>query len=129
MSAAKLGHLVVSQETKISTKLNIPLGSWPKVLLVTVLAWTTYVLIVKKMVSGLFLDSWPSWFIRRDTSANTMFYLAVKALSTGELISLQGGADHRGLTFMEVRSDKCTIRLGAVCVTVAQLLVSGTWVQ
>ena len=50
MSAAKLGHLVVSQETKISTKLNIPLGSWPKFLLVTVLAWTTYVLIAAAAV-------------------------------------------------------------------------------
>jgi len=45
MSAAKLGHLVVSQETKISTKPNIPLGSWPRFLLITVLGWTAYVLI------------------------------------------------------------------------------------
>ncbi len=45
ISAAKLRHLVVSKETKISAKPNIPLGSWPRFLLVTVLAWTAYVLV------------------------------------------------------------------------------------
>ena len=45
MSAAKLGHLVVSPETNISTKQDIPLGTWPRFLLVTVFAWTAYVLI------------------------------------------------------------------------------------
>jgi len=89
--------------------------------------------VLKGVLKGVrfifFSSSWPSWSTSRNTPANTLFYLAAKALGAGRLISLQSGADRRELIFRGIRSDECAIRLGTLSATLAQLPVGGTRVQ
>ena len=61
---------------------------------------------VSEKVSGLFPDSWPSWSMCRNTSANTLLYLVAKLPGAGRLVSLQGSSDYRKFTLVGVHSNK-----------------------